>query len=215
MMVSFNGRKRTLMHPPRTLKRFLRVFLPLSLVLAVALAVHARVELELLRTQTFAREELAVDLGAGALHSGIAAIASDIEYLANSMELRQLVVDDSPLNLARLATELSSFSLSKRVYDQLRWIDETGRERVRVDRAGQGVRIVPVEALQDKASRYYFVDAMRLAPGELYVSPLDLNVENGRIDVPHKPMLRLATPVSDGAGRARGIVSATTWPVTC
>lgn len=42
--------------------------------------------------------------------------------------------------------------------------------------------------------------------GEVFASPLDLNVEQGEIEQPLKPMLRIATPVYDSAGRKRGIV---------
>jgi diguanylate cyclase (GGDEF)-like protein len=38
------------------------------------------------------------------------------------------------------------------------------------------------------------------------VSPLDLNIEQGRVETPFKPTLRLGMPVFDAAGRPRGIV---------
>jgi diguanylate cyclase (GGDEF)-like protein/PAS domain S-box-containing protein len=47
---------------------------------------------------------------------------------------------------------------------------------------------------------------MRLKPGEFFVSPLDLNIEHDRIETPHKPMLRIATPVARHNGQPRGIV---------
>lgn len=47
---------------------------------------------------------------------------------------------------------------------------------------------------------------MGLKPGEIYVSPLDLNVENGVIEVPYKPMLRLASTVQSSDGRPRGVL---------
>jgi diguanylate cyclase (GGDEF)-like protein/PAS domain S-box-containing protein len=44
-----------------------------------------------------------------------------------------------------------------------------------------------------------------LQPGQMFVSPLDLNIEQGRIEQPIKPMLRLAAPVFLG-GELRGVV---------
>ncbi|MBL8431291.1 MAG: GGDEF domain-containing protein, partial [Dechloromonas sp.] len=102
--------------------------------------------------------------------------------------------------------DLAVLSASRRVYDQLRWIDESGMERVRVDFIQNQAFVVPAERLQNKAQRYFFNDTMRLAPGEIYVSPLDLNIEQGRVETPFKPTLRLGMPVFDAAGRPRGIV---------
>ena len=46
--------------------------------------------------------------------------------------------------------------------------------------------------LQDKGNRDYFLDAVGLAPGALYVSALDPNIENGEVEIPIRPMLRAA-----------------------
>lgn len=40
----------------------------------------------------------------------------------------------------------------------------------------------------------------------VYFSPLDLNIENGRIEHPVKPTIRVGTPVFDSAGRRRGLI---------
>ena len=66
-------------------------------------------------------------------------------------------------------------------------------------------RIVPENELQDKSERGYFGNTMRLEEGELFVSPMDLNVEHGAIEEPYTPVVRLATPIAAG-GQRRGIV---------
>ena len=50
-------------------------------------------------------------------------------------------------------------------------------------------------ALQNKKDRYYFQDTMTLEKGQIFISKLDLNMENGVLEQPIKPMLRLGTPV--------------------
>ena len=42
--------------------------------------------------------------------------------------------------------------------------------------------------------------------GRVFVSPLDLNIERGEIEVPYKPVIRYATPVFDKENKAKGIV---------
>jgi two-component system sensor histidine kinase EvgS len=66
--------------------------------------------------------------------------------------------------------------------------------------------VVPREQLQDKKGRYYFDEALKLDQREIYKSPLDLNVEYGRLETPHKPMIRYASPVFDRTERKRGII---------
>ena len=89
---------------------------------------------------------------------------------------------------------------------QIRWIDEKGIEKVRLDQDGSGViRRVGDADLQDKSGRPYVVAGLGLAPGEVYVSALDLNVEHGVISQPHVPTLRLVSRVFDRAGGAHGI----------
>lgn len=47
---------------------------------------------------------------------------------------------------------------------------------------------------------------MKRRPGEVYVSPLDLNVEFGRIEQPERPVIRVATPIAGDKGRNDGIL---------
>lgn len=91
-------------------------------------------------------------------------------------------------------------------YDKVRWIDESGKERVRVNNVAGQAKAVPASELQDVAESYYFKAAMKMKPGQIYISPLDLNVERGKVESPYKPVLRLATPVQDKQGRPRGVV---------
>ncbi|MEW6233568.1 MAG: GAF domain-containing protein, partial [Chloroflexota bacterium] len=91
-------------------------------------------------------------------------------------------------------------------YLQIRFLDENGNELVRVDWDGQRARPIPPAELQNKADRPYFQETMKLAPGQVYVSPLDLNQEWGRIVIPYQPTIRLATPIFDRQGERRGLV---------
>jgi hypothetical protein len=61
--------------------------------------------------------------------------------------------------------------------------------------------------LQDKRHRYYFAAILQLKSGELYISPLDLNVEQGRVELPFKPMLRFGVHVFDRTGRPEAWLS--------
>lgn len=106
----------------------------------------------------------------------------------------------------RLKVIFESLMREKKVYMQIRYIDETGKEIVRVDYVDGKTARVPEEKLQDKADSYYFKEAMALPAGEVYISPIDLNREHGQIETPHKPTIRYAMPLFDQAGKRRGII---------
>jgi PAS domain S-box-containing protein len=109
----------------------------------------------------------------------------------------------------RLSSRFAAELEAKPVYAMLRIIglDDDGRELVRVDRAGPNdtVRIVPEEGLLKRSSRSYFQEAIRLGPGQIYVSPLDLGRRNGLIEEVHRPTLRVATPIFASDGKPFGI----------
>ncbi|MFH1777138.1 MAG: ATP-binding protein [Candidatus Omnitrophota bacterium] len=137
---------------------------------------------------------------------------SDIIYLSKNPVLLQLLNEKTAENEAWtnrkkfLADEFLAFSESKQIYNQIRYIDEKGQEIVRVDSDGGKSWIVPWDELQDKSQRYYFSKAMEIMPGQIYVSPLDLNRENEKIEVPYNPVIRYAVPVYNKLREKRGII---------
>lgn len=102
--------------------------------------------------------------------------------------------------------KLISILKSNPRYDQIRYIDINGQEIIRVDQDNKTNEPKISQNLQNKGNRYYFLDTIKLLKGEMYVSPLDLNVENGIIEQPIKPTMRISTPVFHSDGSLSGIV---------
>ena len=188
------------------LRQFLRFFLPVALLVLASAGFYGQAELKRELTRLSVQEHLNVGLGAGAMTGKLDDIARDLAYLSQLRALRDALDSSSAMAVAHLEQEFATFSRSKGIYDQLRWIDETGMERVRVDYLNGKTIVVARDKLQDKGQRYFFADSFKLNPGEVFVSPLDLNVEQDKIEVPYKPMVRVATPVVDSQGAKRGIV---------
>jgi methyl-accepting chemotaxis protein len=108
----------------------------------------------------------------------------------------------------QLQTTFSAMMEQKPHYIQLRYIDEQGNELVRVDSDGTNIKVIPKAELQNKADRPYFSDTVKLPVGSVYVSPVNLNQERGKIERPFKPVIRYATPIFDVSGQNRGIAIA-------
>ncbi len=131
---------------------------------------------------------------------------SQLRVLTNEAALLRALDDDGGAAIERLNQHFRSLLTYNPEYDKLRWLDEKGMERVRVGRVDGQVVTVPADRLQNQAESHYFKDAARLRLGQIYISPLELNIEHGKVEIPNKPVLRLATPVQNGKGQARGIL---------
>ncbi|MEZ4452947.1 MAG: ATP-binding protein [Nannocystaceae bacterium] len=112
---------------------------------------------------------------------------------------------DDPQALASMATAFTTLLTRNARYYQVRWIDEGGRERVRMERGPDGAARRSA-LLQDKSDRYYVRDGLQEAPGAITFSALDLNVEGGRVQIPRVPTVRIVTRVADGRGKPAGLV---------
>ncbi|MCD4673605.1 MAG: cache domain-containing protein, partial [Anaerolineaceae bacterium] len=188
-----------------TLLMTLPIFALMIIFTAVILVISERAELK----EAQAEEWRTVDMQAATINSDIQHISSDLALLAHQSEMADLWDDGGilvPEVLAELTAEYLTASTYWESYGQIRLIDENGMEIARVNFNNGLPAIVPQEELQNKEGRYYFDDAFKLNQGEVFVSPLDLNIEHGEIEQPLKPTLRFATPVFDQHGNKRGIV---------
>ncbi|PTN08904.1 sensor histidine kinase [Mangrovibacterium marinum] len=94
----------------------------------------------------------------------------------------------------------------KQDYYQLRYLERSGKEVFRIEWRQGSPYICRKDELQDKSHRYYFQETIKLNPGEFYISPLDLNIEHGQIELPFRPMIRIGLPVYNDHGAKLGIV---------
>jgi signal transduction histidine kinase/DNA-binding response OmpR family regulator len=130
----------------------------------------------------------------------------DLHLVANHVETKYFLLYGEERYRRDLQKELLALSTISKAYDQIRILDNNGMELIRINFNNGHPAPVPSDGLQNKADRYYFKESMSLKNGEIYVSPFDLNVENKKIEVPLKPMIRVSTPVFDDAGRRIGLV---------
>jgi PAS domain S-box-containing protein len=204
---------RTVNHVPAndpTARFPVRKFLTLCIALAVVIYATAyafsdmRFKEQLAQIIAFERIQLR-QLGSY-VASGVSTSLVQLQTLAGDAVIRRAI--DSPYlgDIQAFQSELITMARRNPVYQQIRWIDEGGTERVRVTRDGPSVTAADTGQLQDKSSRYYFQSARSLPIGELYISHLDLSGDNDGVDTPAGPTLRVATPLQDSYRRRRGIL---------
>jgi two-component system, sensor histidine kinase and response regulator len=185
--------------------------LPLSLLSSVIFLVYYQNyidnEIKLIKVE----EGYHIDTLEQTIENDLENAISDIAVLVWHDDLQNLIGNkyiksSMQENLIPLENEFLKFLDVKKLYDQVRFLDSHGMELVRANYDRKGSIAVPIEKLQLKADRYYFKETIVLGKDDYYISPLDLNVENNQVELPLKPMIRIATPVVDNEGTKHGIV---------
>ncbi len=180
---------------------------------ALAGAIGVYLSLQALKNETLRNLNQEVTIRSQGIGRFFDQLSTELLYLANTRGLVDLVaarqtkdtwlLQNATIRLERDYAVLAS--IYPHIY-QIRLIAAGGQELVRVDRKPQGVYVVPRDELQSKNDRYYFRDAMGVKLGQIYVSPLDLNVEFGKIEKPERPVIRIATPVAGPNGNKIGVL---------
>jgi signal transduction histidine kinase len=187
------------------LRRLLMIFLPAAVVLGgVVFLLHTHDLANEVALAEQAGTHL-VELQEDIIRRELRSVESDVLYLANQAVLRDYL-SGRQANKKELQQEYVLFCRQRKLYDQIRYLDQDGLEIIRINDNKGNPRAVADADLQPKADRYYFSEAMRLDQGEVFISRFDLNVEHDAIERPLKPVIRFATPVFDRGGRKRGVL---------
>lgn len=147
------------------------------------------------------RESARVAQQSGLLRADFQLAMDDLLLLAKGDALSDYLASGTQADLAQARQHAQWMAQLHPHYDQVRYIDEQGREVLRVSGAG----LVGTPDSLDRSGRPYFQKASRLEAGWVYVSAFDLNAEAGRVAQPYRSTVRFATPVFDEGGRPRGV----------
>jgi signal transduction histidine kinase/PAS domain-containing protein/ActR/RegA family two-component response regulator len=147
-------------------------------------------------------EVVRVDLLRQLFRSELRPVIDDLRLLADGDGFRAYLETGQDAARAAAIRRAAFVSLKKPLYDQVRYLNESGQEVFRIN---QGGRVVADPELQNKSDRAYFKQANTLPPDALFISSFDLNTEGNRLQSPLKPTLRFAVPVFDAGGRRRGV----------
>ena len=180
---------------------FIRTFLPFALVFTLLVGGTVRMlyegNISLLKNNELALLERSL-LG---LQKNLEVPQEHLLSLQQEQPIRSDLKASETSGLKSMENSFASLLNRNANYAQVRWIDQEGQERLRVEPIANeryGYHRVPDDALQNKINRYYVQETMTLEnPLQLYISPIDLNVEHGEIERPFRPMLRMAAQLWD------------------
>ncbi len=190
----------------REARETLKIFVPLAALLSLGVFTFLGIDREARLASVETREGFIIEMARIYMKRDFEVLTSDLSILKKSRAMNDLSNENTAYSQAILANNFLNFAEYRQIYDQIRFIDKNGQELVRVDYDNGKATIVPERKLQNKSERYYFSEIMKLDRGENFMSPIDLNMENGKIEMPLKPIIRIGTPIFDRADSKRGIL---------
>jgi signal transduction histidine kinase/CheY-like chemotaxis protein/PAS domain-containing protein len=150
-------------------------------------------------------EVVRVSLLTQLLRSELRPAITDVQALASGDAFRNYLETGQPAALQAATQRAVFYSRARPLYGEVRYLDETGQEIIRVNQGGQ---VVPPARLTNKSSRTFFMQANALADGTVFISSFNLNFDSPALPADGttpRPTLRFAVPVFDSSGRRRGI----------
>ncbi|MEQ6916604.1 sensor domain-containing diguanylate cyclase [Halomonas aquatica] len=151
-----------------------------------------------------AREKARVETASGVIENQLDTIGRDTFFLSRTPSVKTAVESRNARRRYRVEELFRAFMNTGEIYFQIRLLDKDGAESARVESMDGQTKAIPKSALQNKSDRYYMQDISRLSSREIYLSPMDLNIENFLIEKPYRPTLRAGTPLFDARGSRQG-----------
>lgn len=146
-------------------------------------------------------------------------VPKDLSFIANSYSFDRYlqwsdigVYSESEVRLHEVMDMLEAFIKTKEHYYKIRYLDLEGNEIIKVVFDNKGKTVLSQHkgdetdlGLQNKRDKDYFSIPSMYSKEDIYISPLNLNRESGKIITPYVPVIRFATPVIDENGVVHGV----------
>lgn len=143
------------------------------------------------RNEIISNEKSLIKLEQKIIENDISKVLGDLHFFQESITSTFKTGSD----IKNLENIWLYFSNNSKMYDQIRYLDNDGNEKIRINYENGKAVLVPKNKLQNKKNRYYFYETMKLNKNQHYISKLDLNIEGNAIEYPIKPVLRFSTRI--------------------
>ena len=192
---------------PNSFRRsFAALFVPLALLVMLAAAYLFNQSVDDQKAVLKADGSINVVSGRRAIERSLDGAVQDALYLATIPELTE-PAGTAHDGIAKLQRNFARFCATHPTYSKLRWIDEKGREALKISHVDGHIDVADRSELESKTDRFYFTKSVALDPGKVYVSPMQLEYENKKVI--QRPIIRIATPVFDRNARRHGVLVVT------
>ncbi len=147
------------------------------------------------------------------IQATVSRVESDLLFLrdSNAMQLYLSAKKSSRKRSALLLTNLrhlaQQFSQQQQIYSSVRYLDAKGQELVRIEMRDEiATDLIKKDELLNREQRDFFTEALNLQSNQVYISPLELRRNNGKIVEPYQSTIRYSTAVRDADGNKQGVL---------
>jgi len=187
-------------------KRFTWMYILTAMVLTLMVAFTYHKYTENLEDKMLAQEQAFVSSTTQALQQEMQSQLMILQMVSRSTALNHFMENNDQTSRQIIEKLFINLAITFHRYDQIRLIDMQGNESIRLNYNNDGTYIVAAKNLQNKRYSKYFQEGSKLSHGQVYVSPMELNIEYDEIEIPYKPVVRFVTPIINEKGEKLGLI---------
>ena len=187
-------------------KRFAWMYAITAILLALIIGYAYQQYTQNLEDKMLSQEQAFVSSTTQALQQEMQTQLKILQMVTRSKALSSFMENGDPTSQQGLEKLFINLAITFHRYDQIRLIDMQGNEAIRMNYHTDDAHIVATKNLQNKHYSKYFQEGIKLSKGQVYVSPMELNVEYGEIEIPYKPVVRFVTPIINDKGEKLGLM---------
>ena len=188
------------------LKSFILTFLAFIIIVVSSLLLYHKKKsndyLQYLKTT----ENQTIKLEKSIIFQKLNSLYTDLLSIAKQNSLHNYLKSKSASFKKIANKDFIDFCRMKGIYDQIRFINNDGMEVFKINYSQSIPKIVTKNHLNLQKNRYYFTHTLSLKNKQIYISPLELFIENNKITQPEKPIMLVGTPVFDNLNIKQGII---------
>ena len=188
------------------LKTYTIVIVPITIISILIFSYLSKVEIEKTKELIIGEQNQKSKIINYIIGDFFEEINEDLLVIKNSNEMYDYINQENTDGLYEIEKLFLRMEKNKNNIDQIRFINSLGKEVIRADNDEKGAKLTDYNELQFKNDKEYYIETSKLKNGEIFISHMDLNMENGEIEVPYKPMIRIATPLYSSDDVYQGIL---------
>lgn len=186
--------------------QFWALFVPVALVAIFVAFAFRQLHIDSQFKQISATERSHLQQLSGFVAAEVSFSVHQLNALTREAVVQNAINRSSPSAIQALQSAFLTLVNRNPNYQQIRWIDESGEERVRVVRSENVPLIIKPQQLRNESASDYFKNTASLLNRVIYISRLDFNLENDQSKHLLQPSTRVAAPIQNSQRRRRGII---------
>lgn len=177
------------------LKRYMIVIIPVILIFFMLSNYVANLQIDKVKEIVLGEQKQSINTINYIINTKFEELKDDLFIIKNSDEMTRYVENSSLDNLLEAEQLIYRIASRKKNFCKVRFIDSNGHEIMKIVNREEKTIIQSEINMESQLDSKYYEEMGRLAEGDIYVSEMDLDTEKGKIEVPNKPVIRIATPI--------------------